>query len=243
MKIALSNLLCLILAGMISVCAGCVAPSANEPADITQFVRLRVANSEFSITDANGNSLTHQDDFSGSLSIIDQSYIDAADKVGGEYILCVPSSEQFTYQHLSGNRQIFGIVIGEDDGVTEYSVSGTGIDKITIDCGGKVSFSGNSMVFTVFLSMPCNGLGELGCVRFYGTAKSDASFSVSDDTLEFTGVEPGSGTISYAGDGTIRNPGVSLNTDYREGTIDFSDVENGNLLLSAAGDIQKITVN
>ena len=243
MKKALSTFLNLILMGMLSVCAGCAAPAANESPDMTPTVQLRVDNSEFSITDANGNRLTHQDDFSGSLTIMDQSYIDTADKTGGEYILVVPSSEQFRGRRISGDRQIFGVAIYEEDDVTEYSVSGTGIDQIALDCDGNVSFSGDGMVFTVFLSMPCDGLGELGCVRFSGTAKSDASFSVSEDVLEFTGVEPGSGSISYAGDGTIKNPNISLDTDYHDGTIDFSNAADGNLTLTVAGGTEKITVD
>lgn len=226
----------LILFGLLLLCSSCAEPNSPES------VFLVVGDSEFTITDASGNTLSNQNGFSGSLSIIDEEYLDEIDGSMGEYRLEVPYSNQFTYECLEGERQSFSIAKVQDTNFAEYAVSGTGFEKIEADFSGQIHIVGKDMDFTAFLSMPCDALGEKGCVRFYGTSKDEATFKIVGDAIEFSGICPESGAISYAGERS--NPYVDLDLKSGSAIVDFSKIDEGNILIYIDGYIaQKIPIN
>ena len=237
-------LLFLILVGSLFICSSYTGLESTDclETESTASAYIRVCDTEFTITDACGNALTHQNEFSGSLNITDQEHLDEMPGYIGEYRLEVPYSDEFRYERLGetpeGEQQIFSISTIQDTNLAEYSVSGTSIEEITIDFSGKVSFCGNDMTFNVFLSMPCNGLGEKGCIRFYGAANKEAHFKIEGDMIKFSGVEPETGAISYAG--KVSNPYVYLALETGEGTIDLSDVGEGNILITTGKNTRKI---
>ena len=215
-------MLSLLVTGSLLVCAGCAEAQTPES------VSLHVGGGEYTIV-SDEDSLTYRDGFSGPMPILNQTELDI-DSTDQHY-LEVPFRQQFTYECLEGEQQKFGIAMLQNEEIREYSASGTGIQTITLDLSGAVSLSGEDMSFTIFLSVPCDSLGDKGCVRFYGTGEDTVSLAVKGDTLSFSGVDPASASLSYAG--TVSNPYVALNLEKDSGTIRLTDVADGTLLVSS----------
>lgn len=222
-----------LIAALFFCCPGC-AETPPEPSESPEHVLLRVDDGAFTITDAGGDTLTHEGSFSGSIPVTGETHLDELPGDRGEYHLEVPYSERFTYESLGGGEQSFEVFFRREPDTVEYSVSGTGIETASIDLSGKVSLNGSGMAFTVFLSMPCTGLGPSGCIRFHGSAEQEASFQVEGDTVRFSGVTPGSVSISYAGDQDISESFVDLGLKKGNGTIDLSGAAEGRVLVKTS---------
>lgn len=152
-----------------------------------QTIGLAVLGSDFRVVNKEGETVNYSSgEFSGTMDLIHQQ---TANDVGAEdrYLLEVSRSDHFTYQCDGSGGQLFGIVTDPDLNISEpdyseYTVSGMGMETITVTPDGEMSFTGNDMAVETAFSMPCASLGEHGFVRFSGSADSNASVSVDAET-------------------------------------------------------------
>ena len=86
-------LLFLILVGSLFICSSCTGLESTDclETESTASAYIRVCDTEFTITDACGNALTHQNEFSGSLNITDQEHLDEMPGYIGKYLAFQPS--------------------------------------------------------------------------------------------------------------------------------------------------------
>ncbi len=149
----------------------------------------------------------------------------------------VPNSRQYDYRYTgeeAGARQGISIASYVDGRLREYSVTGNGMETIRLDYAGKVLLNGGNMQFEVFLPVQGNGLGEHGCMRFYGSAAARAEFTVEKDQVGFQGVAADGAGISYAGDkGKAAYIGLQLTGG--SGILDFSQADEGKVTLKEDG--------
>lgn len=205
-----------------------------------QTIGLAVRGSDFRVVNKEGETVNYSSgEFSGTMDLIHQQ---TANDVGAEdrYLLEVSRSDHFTYQCDGSGGQLFGIVTDPDLNISEpdyseYTVSGMGMETITVTPDGEMSFSGNDMAVETAFSMPCASLGEHGFVRFSGSADSNASVSVDTETgrILFSGISPGSSTLSYAG--TVSNSWVTIELSVGTGSIDLSKLGEGQIIIAEDG--------
>lgn len=205
-----------------------------------QTIGLAVLGSDFRVVNKEGETVNYSSgEFSGTMDLIHQQ---AANDVGAEdrYLLEVSRSDHFTYQCDGSGGQLFGIVTDPDLNISEpdyseYTVSGMGMETITVTPDGEMSFTGNDMAVETAFSMPCASLGEHGFVRFSGSADSNASVSVDAETgrILFSGISPGSSALSYAG--TVSNSWVTIELSVGTGSIDLSKLGEGQIIIAEDG--------
>ena len=136
-----------------------------------QTIGLALRGSDFMVVYMEGESVNFSSgEFSGTMDLIHQQ---TANDVGAEdrYLLEVSRSDHFTYQCDGSGGQLFGIVTDPDLNISEpdyseYTVSGMGMETITVTPDGEMTFTGNDMAGETALSTPCARLGALGVVRF-----------------------------------------------------------------------------
>ncbi len=149
----------------------------------------------------------------------------------------VPTSRQYDYRYTgeeAGARQGISIASYVDGRLREYGVTGNGMETIHLDCAGQALLHGKNMQFEVFLPVQGNGLGERGCMRFYGSAAERAEFTVEKDQVGFQGVAADGAAISYSGDnGNAAYIDLQLMGD--SGVLDFSQVNEGKVTLKEDG--------
>lgn len=192
-------------------------------------VSLCVSDVPFSVTDDRGRALVYENGFSGALEPISQQHVAGTQNLYGLFYLEVPYSRHFTFQALAQGKSQYGITLWNGSNRLEYSVSGTGMEEAKLSVDGEIALSGENMDFTVFFTLPCEGLGQVGCIRFSATAQEKASFRVRGDRLIFSGVTPGYASVSYAG--LTSNPHVPLELPQADGQLDFSNIAQGELAL------------
>ena len=202
-----------------------------------QTIGLAVLGSDFRVVNKEGETVNYSSgEFSGTMDLIHQQ---TANDVGAEdrYLLEVSRSDHFTYQCDGSGGQLFGIVTDPDLNISEpdyseYTVSGMGMETITVTPDGEMSFTGNDMAVETAFSMPCASLGEHGFVRFSGSADSNASVSVDAETgrILFSGISPGSSALSYAG--TVSNSWVTIELSVGTGSIDLSKLGEGQIIIA-----------
>ena len=208
------------LIGLLLICAACA--TADAPASVF----LQVEGSGAVVTDANGGVLRCRDGtFSGTMSLLQQTYLAPGSTEAATYLAEAPYSERFTCEAESGARQGFSMAFYSGDQRREYAVSGPGLERIEIDCRGQITCQGEDMELAVFATLPCDALGEKGCVRLYTRASGRAEFSVQGEQLHYEGVDPASAYISYAG--TRSAPYVPLDGASESGTLDFRKIAGG----------------
>lgn len=207
--------------------------SACTAAAHPESVFIQVSDSPFTITNAQGHTLTFEKDFEGTIECIETSHLDAEDDPFGSYALEVPYSNRFVYQSLDGDKQKFSIAFSPNSKRMEYGITGTGISNIELDLSGKVECTGTDFQCVAFFSMPCDGLGEHGVLRFTCNGKESAAFSVKGNTLSFSGISPEFASISYAG--LVSNPYLNLDLQVGSGKLDFSQISEDILLLIEDG--------
>lgn len=219
------SILLLVSAFVLLSCAGCGEKRT---------VCLTVGDTDFQISNSRGKTLTYDGGFSGDMELISQSFVaGAGEGQCGEYRLEVPYSETFTYHGEPGRPQNLGVFFSLDAGSREYAVSGTGLEETVIALTGELTLTGEAMEFQVFLSLPCPGLGEHGCVRLWGRGMDKVTFKATETGIEFSGLEPEGACLSYAG--AVENPYVALNLEVGSGTLDFSRVADGEILVTEDG--------
>lgn len=212
---------------LLSICIVLLLFKCPTNSDISNSISICVSDNAFTITDATGNELVYSDSFSGSLEPTKQQYVQGTDKLYGLFYLEVPYSKFYSFRAHKQERLQFGIASMNSSRLQEYSVSGIGIEEVTLSFDGQITLSGHDMDFTVFLSMPCDELGDRGCLRFYGTAGKKAFFRVRKDKLVYSGITPGHVSISYAG--LAANSHFPLEIKNGDGQLDISEIIDSDL--------------
>ena len=137
-------------------------------------------------------------------------------------------------------RQLFGIVSDPDLNVNtlgyfEYTVSGIGMETITITPDGEMTFSGDDALAEIACSLPCENLGEHGFVRLSaGTIEAaTVSIDVEASKIYFSGLSAGNIVLSYAG--TVSNQWLTVKLNAGNGSIDFSKLNTGQIIIAEDG--------
>ena len=129
------------------------------------------------------------------------------------------------------------------EGYFEYTVSGIGMETITVTPDGEMTFSGNDAFADIAGSMPCETLGEHGFIRLsIGTAETaTVSIDAENSKIHFSGLSAGDMALSYAG--TVSNSLLTIELSAGSGSIDFSELDMGQIILAEDGhEDQIITV-
>lgn len=165
---------------------------------------------------------------------------------GNEYTYqtnAVPSN-RYKYESVEeeiDSRQKLSIVSIINNRFKECGVTGEGIRSISIESSTQVSFQGSDMQFDVFLPVQGSGLGKYGCMHFFGRSVEKAEFVLNENKVEFRGITPGEMNISFAGD-TANIPFMCVQLTEESGTLDFSDVDKGYVILEENGEYMRVDV-
>ncbi len=215
------------------VLAGCNAEK--------QTIGLTARGSSFDISNIEGEMVSCRNgDFSGDMDLIQQQIIEDTSASADRYLLEAAFSDRFTYQCDGDGGQLFGIVSDPDLNVNtlgyfEYTVSGIGMETITITPDGEMTFSGDDALAEIACSLPCENLGEHGFVRLSaGTIEAArVSIDVENSKIYFSGLSLGNIVLSYAG--TVSNPWLTIKLSAGNGNIDFSKLDTGQIILAEVG--------
>lgn len=201
---------------------------------------LNVSGEGFTVTNAEGRSMEYADGaFSGDMTVNDQQTTDVGPQ-GFAHFLTVPYSGSFTYQCKGVRHQSFGIMTELDRGpgdpdCNQYSVTGSGLDDITITPDGEMTAAGYGGFMTASFSMPCAALEAHGFVSFSGAIGASASVQPYAETglIRFSGFLPGDCTLSYAG--AAAEPLLTVTLEVGSGTIDLTGLAGGVLTIQEDG--------
>lgn len=206
-----------------------------------QTIGLIASGNSFDISNIEGEKVSCcNGDFSGDMDLINQQIIENASASADRYLLETASSDCFTYQCDGEGGQLFGIVSDPDlnvntPGYFEYTVSGIGMETITITLDGEMAFSGDDALAEIACSLPCENLGEHGFVRLSaGTIEAaTVSIDVQASKIYFSGLSAGNIVLSYAG--TVSNQWLTVELNAGNGSIDFSKLNTGQIIIAEDG--------
>ena len=207
----------------------------------TQTIGLTARGNSFDISNAEGETVScRSGDFSGDMDLINQQIFEDAPESADRYLLETAFSDSFTYQCEGDGGQLFGIVSDPNldvstEGYFEYTVSGIGMETITVTTDGEMTFSGNDAFADIAGSMPCETLGEHGFIRLsIGTAETaTVSIDAENSKIHFSGLSAGDMALSYAG--TVSNSLLTIELSAGSGSIDFSELDMGQIILAEDG--------
>ena len=207
----------------------------------TQTIGLTARGNSFDVSNSEGEAVScRSGDFSGDMELINQQILEDAPESADWYLLEAAFSDSFTYQCEGDGGQLFGIVSDPNldvsaEGYFEYTVSGTGMETITITPDGEMTFSGDDALAEIACSMPCEDLGEHGFIRLSGgtTETATVSIDVENSRIHFSGLSAGDVVLSYAG--TVSNPWLTVELSAGDGSIDFSELDMGQIILAEDG--------
>ena len=214
-----------------------------------QTIGLSVRGNNFDISNTEGETVNCRNGgFSGDMDLINQQVLEEPSGSADRYLLEVAFSDSFTYQCEGDGGQLFGIVSAPNldvssEGYFEYTVSGIGMETITVTPDGKMTFSGNEAFADIAGSMPCENLGEHGFIRLSAgtTETATVSIDVENSKIHFSGLSAGEMVLSYAG--TVSNSLLTVELSAGSGSIDFSELDMGQIILAEDGhEDQIITV-
>ena len=214
-----------------------------------QTIGLSARGDSFDISNAEGETVSCRGgDFSGDMDLINQQIFEDVSESADRYLLEVAFSDSFTYQCEGDGGQLFGIVSDPNldvssEGYFEYTVSGIGMETITVTPDGEMTFSGNDAFADIAGSMPCETLGEHGFIRLsIGTAETaTVSIDAENSKIHFSGLSAGDLVFSYGG--TASNSLLMVELSAGSGSIDFSELDSGQIILAEDGcEDQVITV-
>lgn len=215
---------------------------------------LMVFGEGFTVTSAEGKTLGYAGGvFSGDMTVNGQQRADS-DEAGAQYYLEVPGSESFTCRFERAGSQMFGLapdysLDGNDPSdekpFREYTMSGDHLESATITVEGEMeAVSGENGIVTAAFHLDCAALGGQGFVRFSGAVGNRASIQPDGarNQFSFSGFLPGDCVLSYTG--AQSNPWVTVTLSAGSGTIDLSQVAEGQITLWEAGyEAQTLTIS
>lgn len=218
---------------LLAVLAGCHAEE--------QTIGLTARGNSFDISNTEGETIScRSGDLSGDMDLAGQQVIQDASALADRYLLEVAFSDCFTYQSDSGGGQLFGIVSDPElnvsaPGYFEYTISGDGIETITISPNGELTFSGNDAWAEIACSMPCDSLGEHGFIRLSAgtTETAEVRVDAENGKIHFSGLSVGDIALSYAG--AESDPWLAIELSAGSGSIDLSRLDAGQMIVAEDG--------
>lgn len=206
-----------------------------------QTIGLTARGSSFDISNAEGEMVSCRNgDLTGDMDLTNQQMLEDNPESEDQYLLEAAFSDSFTYQCEEDGGQLFGIVSDPNldvstEGYFEYTVSGIGIETITVTPDGEMTFSGVDAFAEIACSMPCENLGEHGFIRLSGGTQETAevSIDVENSKIHFSGFSVGNMALSYAG--TVSNSLLTVELSAGNGSIDFSKLNMGQIILAEDG--------
>ena len=214
-----------------------------------QTIGLTARGNSYDISNAEGEAVSFRNgDFSGDMDLLNQQIFEDASASEDRYLLETASSGSFTYQCEGDGEQLFGIASDPNlnvstEGYFEYTVNGIGLETITITPDGEMTFSGSDAFAEISGSMPCENLGEHGFIRMSAgtTGTATVSIDVENSKIHFSGLSAGDLVFSYGG--TASNSLLMVELSAGSGSIDFSELDMGQIILAEDGhEDQIITV-
>lgn len=238
------------LCALLLVCTGCeteqessCTPDPNPPTTVF----LNVDKGAVTVTNAEGKTLRYSGGaFSGSMAVKEQQSA-ASGKAGskGRYYVEVAGSESFSCQWEEAGSYLFGLMPhysldgSHPDGgelYTEYTVSGDCLERVSITAEGRIdAVSEKNGLLTAAFSFPCDALGAHGYVRFSGVVGGNVSIwpNGPQNQFSFSGLLPGDCVLSYTG--AVSSPWITVALEAGSGTLDFSRVAEGQIILQEDG--------
>lgn len=209
-----------------------ISVEREAPASVS-FLAYKVA---FELTNAQGQTLSYDGTaVSGAMELLEQS--EMSDASGTEIFYAqLPYSEHFTCrlpEELAQDRQ-WGFDMTEIHR-TYFTARGVGnVDSIEYDAAGDLYVAGDAgSALDLTIGMPDSSLGERGWVRLeIKSGEEEVRLEARGNTLSYSGLEAGDISLSYGG-GLFSGQGVTLKLTSGSGTLDISNIANGEVSVNA----------
>lgn len=216
-------------------------PNPDPPASVF----LTVDTGIFTITNAEGQTITHEEEISGTMDILQMNEIMEVKMGRMGFTMWVPYSGHFLYERVepldedglwhiavtgfphNSFRQYFAVEGG--------GLGGSSAERVEYDASGSLLVCGEPGGLGLTLATPDSpGLGETGWIKLtVRAAQEELRLESQGNTVTFSGLEPGFAMLSYGGNTFASN--VYLDLEVGSGTLDFSQVAEQQITLQEDG--------